>query len=327
MKLPLRGNGNSFGITVEGRTTADAASTFFRMVTWDYFETLGIRVKQGRTFTPSDRPAPAPPQPAATAAAPAAAPAPVRVTEVPIVINEALAKKFFPDVNPLGRTVGGGFGIPQRIIGIVQDVAEGDLTDEMKPARYYLAGTVSWFSPQASFVLKLKRERDAAAILDQARATVQRVAPAFGLQGTTTMTRVFDRAVGPARQIMSLLALLAGLAVALGTIGIYGVISHFATRRKRDWAIRIALGAQGRTVISKIVGQAVGLVGTGIVLGALGTLALARLLTSFLFGVSALDPIAFLAASAGLLAIGAAAAFIPARRASAVDPMLALREQ
>jgi ABC-type antimicrobial peptide transport system permease subunit len=126
---------------------------------------------------------------------------------------------------------------------------------------------------------------------------------------------------------MSLLALLAGLAVALGTIGIYGVISHFATRRKRDWAIRIALGAQGRTVISKIVGQAVGLVGTGIVLGALGTLALARLLTSFLFGVSALDPIAFLAASAGLLAIGAAAAFIPARRASAVDPMLALREQ
>jgi putative ABC transport system permease protein len=242
-------------------------------------------------------------------------------------VNEALVKKFFPNENPIGRIVGGGFNIDQRIIGVVQDVAEGDLTDEAKPARYYLAGTVSWFGPQASFVIRAKRDGDAAALIEQARKSVQRVAPTFAIQGTTTMSRVVDIAVGPARQIMSLLSLLAALAIVLGTIGIYGVISHFATRRQRDWAIRIALGAQGTRVMSQIVGQAVALVGTGVLLGAVGTAALAHLLTSFLFGVSALDPIAFLAASAGLLVIGAAAAFIPARRAGTVDPILALREQ
>jgi ABC-type antimicrobial peptide transport system permease subunit len=246
---------------------------------------------------------------------------------VPIVINQALARMYFPDENPVGRIVGGGIGADQRIVGVVENVAEGDLTDAPKPARYFLAGTVSWFAPQASFVIRAKRAQDAAALLDRARVTMQKVAPAFGLQATMSMSGIVDRAVGPARQILALLGLLAGLAVLLGTIGIYGVISHFAMRRQRDWAIRIALGAPGRRVIGQIVGQAVVLVGAGIVIGAAGTAALGHLLGTFLYRVSALDPLAFLAASAGLLVIGAAAAFIPARRAGAADPIMALREQ
>jgi ABC-type antimicrobial peptide transport system permease subunit len=110
-------------------------------------------------------------------------------------------------------------------------------------------------------------------------------------------------------------------------VGIYGVIAHFATRRKRDWAIQVALGLPAGRVVRRIVGQGAVLVGAGIALGAVGTVAAARLLGSFLFGVGPVDPLAFAAASALLLAVGLAAAFIPARRAGAVDPAVVLREQ
>ena len=141
------------------------------------------------------------------------------------------------------------------------------------------------------------------------------------------MSRILDIAVGPARQIMTLLALLSGLALVLGAVGIYGVMSHFAARRKRDWAIRVALGLPGRRVITHLVGQGIGLVAVGIALGAVGTIALSRLLATFLYGVSKVDPLAFIAASAALLLVGILAAFVPARRAGTVDPALVLREQ
>jgi ABC-type antimicrobial peptide transport system permease subunit len=126
---------------------------------------------------------------------------------------------------------------------------------------------------------------------------------------------------------MSLLSLLSGLALVLGAVGIYGVIAHFATRRKRDWAIRVALGLPGSRVVTHVVRQGVVLAGAGIALGALGAVALTRLLTSFLYGVSSVDPIAFAGASLALLLIGLVAAFIPARRAGTVDPAMVLREQ
>jgi predicted permease len=310
MKLPLRGNGNNFDITIAGRPDLPPTTTYFRHVTQDYCRTMGIRLRAGRTFDISDR------------GSPERTP-----TEVPIVINEELAKRYFPGENPIGRIVGGGYGIPQRIIGVVANVAEGSLTDDPEPARYYLGGTVSWFSPQAALVIRTARPGDAATVLDAARRTIQRVAPNFAVQTTTTMDRVMDTAVGPARQVMSLLALLSGLALVLGAIGIYGVISHFALRRKRDWAIRVALGLSGARVVRHIVGQGIGLVLIGIVLGAIGTLALSRLLASFLFGISAVDPVSFAGASALLLLIGMAAAFVPARRAGTVDPAMVLREQ
>jgi ABC-type antimicrobial peptide transport system permease subunit len=156
---------------------------------------------------------------------------------------------------------------------------------------------------------------------------MQSLAPDFAVQGTTTMQRVFDLAVGPARQIMSLLTLLSALALALGAVGIYGVISHFASRRKRDWAIRLALGLPGATIVRHIVGQGVLLVAAGIGIGAAGTMLLARLLTSFLFGVSVTDPWSLASAGLVLLAIGIAAAVVPGVRAGQVDPALLLREQ
>jgi predicted permease len=305
MRLPLRGGGDSFGITIEGKPDLEASFTYFRFVTPDWFQTMGIRLRDGRLFDASDGPD----------------------DERVVVINEALAKEYFPGENPIGRRMGGGFAGWERVIGVVTNVAEASLTEGPVAARYYPASQVPWFGNLATFVIRTTRPQDAAAVLDEARRAVNRVAPGLAVQGTTTMERVFDTAVGPARQVMSLLALLSALALVLGAVGIYGVISHFASRRKRDWAIRVALGLPGSRVVTHIVGQGAGLVAIGIAVGAVGTVALARLLTSFLFGVSTVDPVAFAAASAALLAIGLVAAFVPARRAGSVDPALALREQ
>ena len=305
MKLPLRGEGDSFGITIEGRTERELAFTHFRFVTPRYFETMGYRLVNGRLFEISD---------GATG-------------ERVVVINEALAKAYFPGENPIGKRMGGGLDGWVRVIGVVANVAEATLTGERDPVRYYPSAQVPWFGAEAAFVIRTDRAGDATTLLDAARLSVQRVVPAFAVDGTTTMSRVMDMAVGPARQIMTLLALLSGLALVLGAVGIYGVISHFAARRRRDWAIRVALGLPGFRVITHIVGQGAVLVCIGIALGAVGTVALARLLSSFLFGVGTIDPIAFATASAVLLLTGVAAAFIPARRAGSVDPALVLREQ
>jgi putative ABC transport system permease protein len=306
MKIPLRGGGDSFGISVEGREAEERSITYFRVVTPEYFAAMGIELRDGRLFDVSDQ---------------------MSDSGGSVVINEALAKKYFPGESPIGKRLGGGFSGAWTVVGVVQNVAEAALTDEPEPSRYYLARQVEWFGNAGTVVIRATRPGDEASLLDDARRTINRVAPAFAVQQATTMSRVLDNAIGPARQVMTLLALLSGLALVLGAVGIYGVISHFAARRKRDWAIRVALGLPGSRVVTHIVGQGVVLVAAGIALGAVGTIALSRLLTTFLYGVSKVDPLAFLAASAALLAVGVVAAFVPARRAGTVDPALVLREQ
>jgi predicted permease len=306
MKIPLRGGGDSFGMTVEGGAAGERVNTFFRVVTPEYFATMGVRLRDGRLFDVSDQPSD---------------------SGGSIVINEASAAKFFPGENPIGKRLSGGFSGAWTVIGVVRNVAEGALTDAVEPTGYYLARQVEWFGNAGTLVVRSATVGNEASLLDDVRRTINRVAPEFAVQQTTTMSRIMDVAVGPARQVMTLLALLSGLALVLGAVGIYGVISHFALRRKRDWAIRVALGLPGSRVVTSIVGQGVLLVAAGIALGAIGTIVLSRLLTSFLYGVSKVDPLAFTAASAALLAVGVVAAFVPARRACSVDPALVLREQ
>jgi predicted permease len=316
MKLPLRGPGDSQLMGGAGHPEIPEAITFFRIVSPGYFETMGIELRDGRTFTAADRPV-----------RPDTALVPDSTREVSVVVNEALARKYFPGERAVGRSLRGGFDARKRIVGVVADVAEGGLTDEPTPTAYFVGGQVRWFGNAETFVLRGARPGGEAALLEAARRTVERVAPDFAVQETTTMSRVLDRAVGPARQVMTLLALLSALALGLGAVGIYGVIAHFATRRKRDWAIQVALGLPAGRVVRRIVGQGAMLVGAGVALGAVGTVAMARLLASFLFGVGAVDPLAFAAATAALMAVGLLAAFVPARRAGAVDPAVVLREQ
>ena len=312
MKVPLRGGGDSWTVYADGdaRTPENGKFAYFRIVSPDYFDAMGIKLRSGRLFDGSDR----------------AILGSDTTIEMSVVVNEAFAKKLYPDGDAVGRSFGGGFGLRQRIIGVVPNVSEASLTDDAEAVSYYLHRQ-GWFSQAGSLVIKTTRPQDAEAVLDDARKTVQRVAPEFAVRGVTTMERVFDTAVGPARQLMSLLGMLAGLALLLGAIGIYGVIAHFAARRQRDWAIRVALGLPGSRVVTHIVRQGLVLATIGVAIGAIGAALLTRLLSSFLYGVSSIDPVAFAGATAALLAIGAAAAFLPAWRAGTVDPAIVLREQ
>ncbi|HEX2187295.1 MAG TPA: ADOP family duplicated permease [Longimicrobiaceae bacterium] len=303
-KLPLRGSGDSWGIQVEGRTEENPGTTYFRMVSPDYFRTMGIAVRRGRGFEPSDR----------------------AEGEPVVVVNEALAQKHFPGEDPVGRRIAHGDGWA-RIVGVVENVAEAGLTDGPEPARYMLYEQVPFYTPEANtLVLRAGRGGAAGATLEAARGVVRRVAPGAALQTTMTLEQVFSEAVGPARQVMSLLALLGGLAMVLGAIGVYGIVSHLVNRQKRDWGIRIALGLQPRRVVAQVVRGGGALVASGIVLGAAAFLATARWLASFLYGVGAADPLAMAAAAGVLLLAGLVAAFVPAWRASRTDPAKVLRE-
>jgi ABC-type antimicrobial peptide transport system permease subunit len=186
---------------------------------------------------------------------------------------------------------------------------------------------MEWIDDAPSLVLRAAPGVDETSLLEPARQTIARVAPSVAVQRTTTMRRVLDTAIGPARQVVSLLAMLTALALTLGAVGIYGVIAHFAARHRRDWAIRVALGLSSSRVIGHVLGRGASLVAAGIGAGAIGAAALTKWLSSFLYGVSALDPAAFLAAGAALLAVGLLAALFPAWRAGTADPLIALREQ
>jgi ABC-type antimicrobial peptide transport system permease subunit len=183
-----------------------------------------------------------------------------------------------------------------------------------------------WLDQPQSLVLRAALGVDEATLLEPVRRAVARVAPGVAVQQTTTMRRVHDTAIGPARQVVLLISLLAALALALGAVGIYGVIAHAAARRRRDWAIRLALGLPASRVVARVVGHGLALVAIGIAVGAPVAAGLTRLLSSLLYGVSVVDPLAFAAAAAALLGIGALAALLPAWRAGMSNPSSTLRE-
>jgi ABC-type antimicrobial peptide transport system permease subunit len=286
--------------------SADVPSPFFRMVTRDYFTTLGVPLSSGRTFDGSER---------------------ASDSTISIVINQALAKIFFPGVDPVGRVIPGGFGRAERIIGVVGNIAEANLRDTPGPARYYLAEQVDFVPDEQTIVIKVDPPADATQILGSARHTLMAAAPSVAIREATTMERVLDRAIGPARQVMTLLSVLAGLALALSAIGVYGVISQFVGRRRREWGIRVALGLTPARVVGLVVRRAFALILPGIALGIGGALVLTQIMAALLYGVSAGDWFAFGTASLALLVAGALAALLPALRAGRTDPALVLRDQ
>lgn len=305
-RLPLRGSSDNWGIRVEAKPELETTMTAFRVVTPDYFEAMGIQLDRGRGLLDTDR------NP--------------DVGEGAVVINQALADKYFPGENPIGRRIG-FMNRWDRIVGVVGDVAENDLSPDPVPARYMVYEQVPYLLNWQTIVIRTRAGLDPATILDPARRAIQAAAPGVAIRELTTMESVFARAIGPALQVRSLLSLLAGLALTLGVIGIYGVVSHFVTRRNRDWGVRIALGMRPARVIGEIVGRGGALVAIGSVIGVVAFLALGRLLASFLYGVGTADPVALLGAIAVLLTAGLLAAYFPARRASRTDPAKVLREQ
>jgi putative ABC transport system permease protein len=304
-QLPLRGGGYRLGLLVNERPDLALAATEYRIVTPGYLESIGIRLRRGRSITDADR----------------------ADTERVVVINEALAQQFFGGSDPVGRLVSGDMNRSSRVIGVVANAVETRLMDSAVPVRYVAVAQMPWLDWAQSLVLRASPGVDEVSLLEPARQAVARVAPGAAVPQTTTMGRVLDAAIGPARQLVLLLSLLTTLALILGAVGVYGVIAHFAARRRRDWAIRVALGLPVSRVISHVVTHGVLLSTAGIAVGLAGAAVLTRMLSSFLFGVSAIDPPAFAGAGATLLVVGALAAFIPAWRAGMADPLAALREQ
>jgi putative ABC transport system permease protein len=305
-QLPLRGGGYRAGLRIDERPEIKDAATEIRIVTPGYLESLAFALRRGRTIRSDDR----------------------KEAERVVVINEAFAQKYFPGVDPIGRSIGVDANHGRsRIVGVVGNAAETRLTDAAEPVRYVALAQQPWIDDAQSIVLRTAPGPAETSLLEPVRRTIARVAPTVAVQQTTTMHRVLDTAVGPARQVVVLLSLLTGLALILGAVGVYGVMTHFVVRRRRDWAIRVAIGLPGSRVITHVLGHGAMLVSAGIVAGIVGAAMLTRLLSSFLFEVSALDPIAFATAGAALLGVGVAAAFVPALRAGMADPLRALREQ
>jgi ABC-type antimicrobial peptide transport system permease subunit len=304
--LPLRGGGYRANLQIDERPEIQNAATEYRTVTPGYLESLGFALHRGRTITSDDR----------------------KETERVVVVNEAFAQKYFPGVDPIGRSIGGDVDQQRsRIVGVVADASEKHLTDAAEPVRYVALAQMPWIDDAESIVFRAAPGVAETSLLEPARRAIAGVAPAVAVQQTTTMRRVLDTAVGPARQVVLLLSLLSGLALILGAVGVYGVMMHFASRRRRDWAIRVAIGLPGSRVIAHVLGHGALLVSGGIACGILGAATLTRLLSSFLYDVSALDPIAFATAGAALFGVGMVAAFVPAWRAGRADPLKALREQ
>jgi len=303
-KLPLRGSGDNWLIRIQGRANEDRATTALRMVTRDYFTTLGLPILRGRNFDVSDREGSG------------------RV----VIVNEALAEKFFPNEDPLGRLLLTFDERGERIIGVVANAAEAALTDGAVSARYVLYEQMPFVYGGISFVVRADSEQQIPGVLSSARSAIGRVGVQLAIQETTTMTRLFERAVGPAAQIVRLLGILAALALVLGAVGVYGVMSHYVTRRSRDYGICIALGMQPSHVARHVVGRGGALVGAGSVIGIVAAVIATKLLATLLYGVEPTDPLVFVAAVAVLFAVGVLAAFVPARRASLTDPAVVLRE-
>ncbi len=304
LQLPLRGPNQSWGIRLEDKPDLPVTTTYARLVTPGYFEAIGIGLVDGRLFTTDDREA----------------------TESVVVINKALAAKYFPGENPLGKRIASGGGWA-RIVGVVEDAAEARLTDGAVPTRYMpYAQLKGMMGTRQALVLRAKPGQEPEALLRDARKQIALIAPSIAVHEATTLEAVFAKAIGPARQVMKVLTLLTALAVLLGAVGVYGVTAHFVRRRQRDLGIKVALGLSPSRVVAQVVGRGGALVLLGSVLGTVAAVALARLLSAFLYGVSAVDPWSLAGATFALLTVGVAAALLPAWRASRLDPAAVFRE-
>jgi predicted permease len=306
-QLPLTGGGYRMGLVLREAENRDVPglATEYRIVTPGYLESVGIALRQGRTIAIEDR----------------------NDAERVVVINEAFAQKYFDGVDPIGKLIRGDTDAPSRVVGVVSNAAEKGLKDSAEPVRYVAVAQMPWIDAAQSFVLRTAAGVSETSLLEAARRTIARVAPEAAIQQTATMRSVLDRAVGPARQVVMLLSLMTALAIILGAVGVYGVIAHFASRHRRGWAIRVALGLSRSRVIAQVVSHAALLVSVGIGVGVVGAAALTRALSTFLYGVGAIDAIAFAGAGTVLLIVGLVAALLPAWRAGTADPLIALREQ
>jgi predicted permease len=297
--LPLRDD-RGFQVAAKGQVYPKDRhpEAFIRVVSDGYFESVGIRLQSGRTFTERDR-----------------------VSNEPVVIvNESLARVLWPGQDAVGQMVTQDGG--RRVVGIVADVRHEALEAAGGSEMYIPMRQTGDYSAMNLIVRTvLPPERLAAGLRDALRP----VDPNLPVREFVTFQGLVDKAVSPRRFLVVLLAGFAAFASILASLGIYAVISHSVNQRVQEIGIRMALGASATDLQSGILLHTLGLTALGLALGMAASLALTGTLESLLFGVTPGDPLTFIAIGALLLVVAALAGYVPARRASRIDPMVALR--
>jgi putative ABC transport system permease protein len=266
-----------------------------------YFATLGIPLLQGRDFQPRD-------DSAAT---------------MVMIVNRAFAEKMFPGESPIGKRVQSWRDerILREVVGVVDDVRYFGADDELQPLVFVPYAQDSW----SGMRILARTQGDPRSIVNAARSIVATIDRDIAVADVSTMDDAMAASLSGPRFATYLLGGFAGTALLLVAIGLYGVLSYSIAQRTHEIGIRMALGAQVANVIRMVVREAAVLLGIGIVIGAAGALALSRVMESLLYEVSTTDPITFVTVVAILAAVGAAAAYLPTKRATRVDPLIALR--
>ena len=307
-QLPVTGRGGGAWLNIIDRPTPPnetPPAEAYRVVTPEYFSTIGIRLVRGRFPTPDDRLD--------------------RVSAV--VVNEALAKRYWPDADPIGKQIvlgapGNYLMPPSPIVGIVGDTPDAGLDSPPVPTVFLPLRVAPWW-PAFTYVVRTagRPEATTAAVRRELRALF----PTTAIRNVRTMQSVLDDSVAPARLSMRLIGAFAIVALITAALGVFGVLSFVVAQRTRELGIRMALGAAPGDVRRMVIAYGSRLAAAGLVLGLVGSLALTRLIASMLFGVAPRDPLTFTAVSVILLGIGVLASWLPARRATRIDPIAALR--
>ncbi len=299
--LPLA-DPRGIGFRIEGGPANEFHNADNALVSEDYFQAMGIPLLRGRGFREQD-----------TASTPLAA-----------VINQTLARTYFSGTDPIGKRLLWGDRAPFTIVGIAGDIKFSALDADVAPMIYMSNFQVtSGVSRHAVFVVRTAG--DPASLAGAASRTIWTVDKDLPVFGVTTMDNVLAASVAQRRFSMTLMGAFAGLALLMAAVGLYGVLSYSVSQRMHEMGLRLALGANARDLMRMVVGQGIRVVLVGVAAGLVGSLAATRLLAGMLFGVSPLDPVTFAAVVAVLLAAAVLASFVPARRATRVDPMVALR--
>ena len=302
--VPLSPGGPQAEVRIDGAEPAresDRDLVGIMAVDSDYFQTMGTALLRGRNFGSADR-----------EDAPRVA-----------IINEMTAKRYWPGVDAIGKRlrIGAADAPLREVVGIVRD-SKWRYIGERPRSVVYRPISQSW-SPLSSFVLRSAGQPNA--LLADVRREVQRLDPNLPVQVLRTLPEHVSEALWPARLGAGLLAVFGLLALTLAAVGLSGVIAYLVSQRTREIGIRLALGAQTRDVLKLVVWQGLKLTFIGVVIGLFGAFALTRLLENLLYGLSPTDPLTFLAITTLLVAVALLACYIPARRATRVDPLVALR--
>ena len=303
--LPLTRSSRSSGLEIEAQTPLASARAATHVVSTGYFQTMAIPLKLGRVFDERD----------------------VRGSVPVAVINETMAARFWPGKNALGKRIKetgpDARGPWFTVVGVVGDVRDSQLGLEPRPEVYATSLQLGTESLRATIALRTHAQPSL--VVAAVRKEISALDSQQPVANVQTMEEVLARSVAPQRFNMTLIVLLASIALVLATSGIYGVIAYSVAQRTHEIGLRMALGAQSGNVLSLVVGQGMRLALIGILLGLSGALVLTRMMQRLLYEVKPTDPLTFSVVSLLLTGVALLACWLPARRAAKIDPMESLR--